>query len=514
MKNLSLIILVLFCISNTYAQIGIKADNTAPIPSAQLEVQSTTKAFYPPRMTTAQRTTLTNNILNPPQEGAMVFDTDLNGLFTYNGASWVSGSGLTLPYSVSQSEVGSLLRIVNTNTNTNSATIRGETNSLGSGYGIYGIAANLTPSGASFGVSGLNVSTNSNGVGVYGQHNGTGTGVQGQSLLGYGVVGIAGSGTAGYFSANNYALITGNGNVGFGTNTPTNAKLHILGSSFCCGTPSTAELRLDQTSASDFARLKFTNANSTSNAFFWDIAGLSATSGNEANAFLNFYYQNGVNTGKNIMSMLGNGNVGIGTNTPNAPLQFSNAAVNRKVVLYETANNNHQFYGLGINGFTFRYQVDDVSSSHVFYAATGTTTSNELMRVRGDGNVGIGNVNPSEKLDVSGNIKANGEINRTQTTDANLVPIAYGNVLSNGSLNSTSTTANVLVSKVSTGVYQISITGETYNANDYTTQVTLNGSSTFGFIVTSSGAGILNVYTANVSGTATDRAFTFVVYKK
>jgi hypothetical protein len=55
MKKLFFLLLVLSCLSDTYAQIGIKANNTAPIPSAQLEVQSTTKAFYPPRMTTAQK---------------------------------------------------------------------------------------------------------------------------------------------------------------------------------------------------------------------------------------------------------------------------------------------------------------------------------------------------------------------------------------------------------------------------------------------------------------------------
>jgi hypothetical protein len=85
------------------------------------------------------------------------------------------------------------------------------------------------------------------------------------------------------------------------------------------------------------------------------------------------------------------GNVGIGTSTPHAPLQFSNATMNRKLVLYENpSNNDHQYYGFGLNGSTLRYQVDEASSSHVFYAGTSATTSNELMRIRGDGKVGIG----------------------------------------------------------------------------------------------------------------------------
>jgi hypothetical protein len=296
MKKFIFLLFSFTYITVSYAQIGIKADNTAPIASAQLEVQSTTKAFYPPRMTTALRT----NMPITPQKGAVVFDTDLNGLFVYNGSAWVS-SGLTLPYSVTQSSNTNLLSIENSSTNVNSSTILSQTTSSNEVGGITGYANNSTPTGNPSGIKGINFSTNANGYGVYGEHFGAGRGV----------LGLSNSGIGGFFtSSSGYALITGTGNVG------------------------------------------------------------------------------------------------IGTNTPNAPLQFSNVALNRKVVLYETANNDHQFYGLGINGFTFRYQVDATSASHVFYAATSTTTSNELMRIRGDGNVGIGVPNPLEKLHVAGNIRA------------------------------------------------------------------------------------------------------------
>ncbi len=102
------------------------------------------------------------------------------------------------------------------------------------------------------------------------------------------------------------------------------------------------------------------------------------------------------------MRITGIGNVGIGNTAPHAPLQFSNAAVNRKIVLYETANNDHEFYGLGINGFTLRYQVDATSANHIFYAATSASASNELMRIAGNGSVGINNSSPIHKIDVVG----------------------------------------------------------------------------------------------------------------
>lgn len=91
-----------------------------------------------------------------------------------------------------------------------------------------------------------------------------------------------------------------------------------------------------------------------------------------------------------------NGNVGIGMTTPHASLQFNNAIQNRKVVLYEVANNDHQYYGLGVNGNTLRYQTPTTSDDHVFYAATSATTSNELARIKGNGNMTISGFIQSE----------------------------------------------------------------------------------------------------------------------
>jgi hypothetical protein len=123
-----------------------------------------------------------------------------------------------------------------------------------------------------------------------------------------------------------------------------------------------------------------------------------------------------IRTGLNVINSSGNvgisGNVGFGTTAANAPLQFANTGVNRKIVLWEDINNEHQYYGFGINPNILRYQVSSTSANHVFYAATSATTSNELMRITGGGNVGIGTNAPiaGYALHVVGKIYASSDI--------------------------------------------------------------------------------------------------------
>ena len=101
------------------------------------------------------------------------------------------------------------------------------------------------------------------------------------------------------------------------------------------------------------------------------------------------------------------GNVGIGISAPHALLQLASTQGNRKIVLYESANNDNQFFGFGIDGSILRYQVSTIGDRHVFYAGNGASASNELMRIQGDGTVGIGTPSPnaSALLDVASTSK-------------------------------------------------------------------------------------------------------------
>ncbi len=74
MKNILLYPILFICFTLTAsAQVGINSDNSAPDPSAGLDVKSTDKGFLPPRMTFAERNAIVN-----PVEGLLVFCSNCN----------------------------------------------------------------------------------------------------------------------------------------------------------------------------------------------------------------------------------------------------------------------------------------------------------------------------------------------------------------------------------------------------------------------------------------------------
>lgn len=84
-------------------------------------------------------------------------------------------------------------------------------------------------------------------------------------------------------------------------------------------------------------------------------------------------------------------------------LDFASIVKNRRIVLFDAnAASDHQFYGFGVNNSVLRYQIDSVTSSHIWYAATSATASNELMRLTGAGNLGLGGATGIARLDVNG----------------------------------------------------------------------------------------------------------------
>lgn len=90
MKPLFYCIAIVLCsVHLCFSQVGIGTTN--PDDSAILQLESTTGAFIPPRVTNAQM-----NAIPTPLEGAMVFNTSNNSLFTYKNSQWSSLENNTL----------------------------------------------------------------------------------------------------------------------------------------------------------------------------------------------------------------------------------------------------------------------------------------------------------------------------------------------------------------------------------------------------------------------------------
>ena len=94
MKHFFTLLAAVLLTATTYAQIGINNEN--PDASAALDITSTTKGFLPPRMTAAQR----NSISNPPA-GLMLWCNDCGTdgqLQVYNGSEYTNIIGGSRSY--------------------------------------------------------------------------------------------------------------------------------------------------------------------------------------------------------------------------------------------------------------------------------------------------------------------------------------------------------------------------------------------------------------------------------
>ena len=93
--------------------------------------------------------------------------------------------------------------------------------------------------------------------------------------------------------------------------------------------------------------------------------------------------------------------LGIGNLTPQFPLSF-NGALGDKISLWTDGTPTH--YGFGIQSGLFQMfsktNLDDIAFGY------GSSSSfNEAMRIKGNGNVGIGNNNPILRLDITGRMR-------------------------------------------------------------------------------------------------------------
>lgn len=134
------------------------------------------------------------------------------------------------------------------------------------------------------------------------------------------------------------------------------------------------------------------------------------------------------------------GNVGIGTSNPTQKLEiqgvspslymngstsnliqyaingvaapsFTTRSAGTKIVLYPRISGTETDYALGIENNTLWQSIPSSSTQFKWYVAT-----TEVMKLQGDGNLGIGSTSPTQKLDVTGNAVFTGNIGIGTTT--------------------------------------------------------------------------------------------------
>ena len=88
-KAIALLSFLFLMVTARTQSFAINADGSQANTSALLDVQSTSKGFLPPRMSTVQR-----DLITTPAAGLVIFNNTTNNLQLYNGTGWVS---LTTP---------------------------------------------------------------------------------------------------------------------------------------------------------------------------------------------------------------------------------------------------------------------------------------------------------------------------------------------------------------------------------------------------------------------------------
>ena len=208
-------------------------------------------------------------------------------------------------------------------------------------------------------------------------------------------------GGAGYWNFNNNNLNnTNTGNIGFGTNSPSE-KLEVAHNS---GVGITGGMSLQNlSSANKNSEIKF-KQNSTD---LWAI-GSDVQHNNSQNFFI---YDNITNGGFGTTRFFidATGKVGINTISPSKSFEIAHDENNGGMALNRlnasTFKNQISFQQNGIEKWVVGVDKDQNNNDnfYIWHGSSGTTR----VFINGIGNVGIGNTSPSEKLEVSGKGKFN-----------------------------------------------------------------------------------------------------------
>ena len=187
--------------------------------------------------------------------------------------------------------------------------------------------------------------------------------------------------------------ISGNGlvggSVGIGTATPSQ-RLDVNGNQNLTGTL--------QVNTGDVDKIYYTTAGAAGSklghASGWGVLNYagpgSGSQGYQA------WLLSGASAYQEQMRLTGTG-LGISTTAPLTRLSITPGATEPKITLYDGGSTTNH-YGFGVSNSQLNYHVDGTGSSHVFYAGGKNGDGTEVLRIKGDGQVGVGTSSPSGQL--------------------------------------------------------------------------------------------------------------------
>jgi hypothetical protein len=263
------------------------------------------------------------------------------------------------------------------------------------------------------------------------------------------------------------------GNVGIGTSSPTNT-LDVRGAASSSGTT----LSVDSTYGEAPKTLQFTYNGDI------PVAKLTGWGRNAANYLPYFAIEVNDTTSSVVSSntaerlrILANGNVGIGTTTPESKLHI--AGVNGEAFRWSNSSTVYGKLSCGTAGARI-----DVTGANSGYGLSFSMDDSTKMIILPSGNVGIGTATPAQKLDVVGSIAISENIELGHASDTTITRVSAGKIAVEGKNVVTTDSTDTLTNKTLTaptitgagaiaGVFTGNITGNVIgNATSATTALT------------------------------------------